>query len=193
MEHKVEACPFGWEPAWLKRSGTSILHVPELVIEVPKISSSPRRSRRRRVPIKQTVEQLVDVPTIVSFSSSFGNVEQNADIPAPHGRHGRGGREVFKVHALDRIHQRFVEQNTLTFQFLMVVAEEEVFAVNAQIRIQLLHPRTRLMLRMRFLQGGFALFSTEKKCEVGSALGVGTECGLYSVHAGGSSRRLLGG
>ena len=34
--------------------------------------------------------------------------------------------EVFKVHAKDRIQQRFVEQNTLTFLFFMVVAEGEV-------------------------------------------------------------------
>ena len=32
--------------------------------------------------------------------------------------------------------------------------------------------------------GIFALFPSGKKCGGGSALGVGTECGLYSVHAG---------
>ena len=39
------------------------LHIPEHVIEVPKISSSRRRCRRRRVPVVQTAEQLVEVPT----------------------------------------------------------------------------------------------------------------------------------
>ena len=68
------------------------LHVPELVIEVPKISSSPRRSCRRQVPlVQQTAEQLVEVPTIAFFCSLHGLVEQNVDIPVPHGRHGRGG------------------------------------------------------------------------------------------------------
>ena len=43
------------------------LHVPEQAIEVPKISSSPCRSRRRRVPLVQTTEQLVEVPEFVSF------------------------------------------------------------------------------------------------------------------------------
>ena len=46
------------------------------------------------------------------------------------------------------------------------------------------HPVVCMTLRMRILQGVFALFPFEKKCEVGSALGVGTECGLYFIHAG---------
>ena len=36
--------------------------------------------------------------------------------------------------------------------------------------------------------GFFALFPEEKKCDVGSALGVGTECGLYFMDAGGLRR-----
>ena len=39
-----------------------------------------------------------------------------------------------------------------------------------------------------FFQGGFALFPGRKKCEDRSALGVGTECGLYFMDAGGSWR-----
>ena len=61
------------------------IHFPEQAIEVPKISSSPRHSRRRRVPLVQTAEQLVEVPAIVSYSSLHGLVEQNVDIPVPHG------------------------------------------------------------------------------------------------------------
>ena len=49
----------------------------------------------------------------------------------------------------------------------------------------LLHPLTHLAL-MKFLHGFRTFPHMKKKCEVGSALGVGTECGLYSVHAGGS-------
>ena len=63
------------------------LHVLALVIEVPKISSSPRRSRRRQVPLVQTAEQLVEVPSIVSFSLLQRIMEQNVDIPVP----GEGG------------------------------------------------------------------------------------------------------
>ena len=60
-------------------------------IEVPKISSTHRHSRRRRVRFaEQTAEQLVEVPTIISYSSLRGIVEQNVDIPVPRGR-GRVG------------------------------------------------------------------------------------------------------
>ena len=64
--------------------------IPEQVIEVPKIPSSCH-SRRRRVRVaEQMAEQLVEVPTIISYSSLPGFVEQNVDIPVPHGR-GRVG------------------------------------------------------------------------------------------------------
>ena len=66
--------------------------IPEQAIEVPKISSSSRHSRRRRVRFaEQTAEQLVEVPTIVSNSMLHGHAEQNVDIPVPHGRDRVGG------------------------------------------------------------------------------------------------------
>ena len=63
--------------------------VPELVIEVPKISLDviPLRTL---VPEPQLAEQLVEVPTIVSFSSLQLIMEQNVDIPVPQG----GGRHA---------------------------------------------------------------------------------------------------
>ena len=68
------------------------LPIPEQAIEVPKISSTPRPPRRRRVRFaEQTAEQLVEVPTIISYSSLRGIMEQNVDIPVPHGRGGRVG------------------------------------------------------------------------------------------------------
>ena len=62
----------------------------EQVIAVPKISVDrvPQRSACRR---SRRAEQLVEVPTIVSYCSLHGNVEQNVDIPVPHRRGGRGG------------------------------------------------------------------------------------------------------
>ena len=64
--------------------------IPEQAIAVPKISSS-RHSHRRRVRFaEQTAEQLVEVPTIITYSSLRGIVEQNVDIPVPRGR-GRVG------------------------------------------------------------------------------------------------------
>ena len=64
------------------------------VLDVP--GSHQDRTRQRlgdslRQP--QTADQLVEVPTIVSYSSSFGNVEQNADIPVLPGRVGVGGQQ----------------------------------------------------------------------------------------------------
>ena len=65
--------------------------IPEQVIEVPKISSTPRPPRRRRVRFaEQTAEQLVEVPTIISYSSLQRTVEQSVNIPVP----GREGQHV---------------------------------------------------------------------------------------------------
>ena len=63
-------------------------HIPELAIEVPKISSPCRHCRRRVRFAEQLAEQLVEAPTIVSFSSLQRIMEQNVDIPVP----GGGGR-----------------------------------------------------------------------------------------------------
>ena len=64
--------------------------IPEQVIEVPKISSTPRPPRRRRVRFaEQTAEQLVEVP-IISYSSLQRTVEQSVNIPVP----GREGQHV---------------------------------------------------------------------------------------------------
>ena len=57
--------------------------VPEQVLEVPKILPM-----RAVLSDPQLAEQLVEVPTIVSYSSLQRNMEQNVDIPVP----GRGGR-----------------------------------------------------------------------------------------------------
>ena len=64
--------------------------VAEQVIEVPKIVCPPRAARTvLRAP--QTAEQLVEVPTIISYSSLLQQtLEQNVDIPV----RGRGGRNV---------------------------------------------------------------------------------------------------
>ena len=63
----------------------------ELVIAVPKISldRTPQRSACRR---PRRVEQMVEVHTIVSYSSLQQRIaEQTIDIPVPHDRGGRGG------------------------------------------------------------------------------------------------------
>ena len=64
--------------------------VAEQVIEVPNIACPPRAARTvLRAP--QTAELLVEVPTIISYSSFLQQtLEQNVDIPV----RGRGGRNV---------------------------------------------------------------------------------------------------
>ena len=201
------------------------IHTPALVeqvIAVPKISldSAPQRSVCRR---SRRAEQLVEVPTIVSYSSpQQRTAKQTVDIPVPHGRGDRGGGGVYKVHAQDRIQQclwsssltfqflmvvvdgsvmekvspwdrvlqRFLEQITLTLQFLRVVAAMETLKASSRVLLAL-HPRTRLVPWMRLLLGFSHLSPNQKKCGVGSALGVGTGCGLSSMDSGGL-RRLLG-
>ena len=89
--------------------------IPEQAIEVPKISSS-RHSHRRSVRfVEQTAEQLVEVPTIISYSSLRRIVEQNVDIPAPRGRGRVGlglqpGQSSTAQHSTKRISDRTVEQ-----------------------------------------------------------------------------------
>ena len=70
-------------------------HVAEQVIEVPKIECPPRAARTvLRAP--QTVEQLVEVPTPVSYSSLFQRtVEQNVDNPVAGGSGTGGGLSGF--------------------------------------------------------------------------------------------------
>ena len=93
--------------------------IPEQAIEVPKISSSSRHCRRRVRFAEQTAEQLVEVPTIISYSSLLQlTMEQNVDIPVL----GRGGRNAglqgflprqsstVQLASQERISERIVEQ-----------------------------------------------------------------------------------
>ena len=69
---------------------------PVQVMAVPKLSQDriPQRSAVRRL---QKAEQLVEVPTVLSFSSlQQQTAEQIIDIPVPHRRHlGQGGLQGF--------------------------------------------------------------------------------------------------
>ena len=62
----------------------------EQIIAVPKISLDrvPKRFRRLRT---RKADQLVEVPTIISYSLQQRNVELTIDIPVPHDHGGRGG------------------------------------------------------------------------------------------------------
>ena len=66
--------------------------VAEQVIDVPKIILENIPSRRL-CRDTQLAEQLVEVPTIVSYSLLQRNMEHNVDIPVPGGGGGRRGRK----------------------------------------------------------------------------------------------------
>ena len=127
------------------------VRIPEQVIEVPKISSPSRHCRRRVHFAEQTAEQLVEVPTIISYSSLLQRtVEQNVVIPVP----DRGGRNVGL--------QGFPPRQSSTAQLASQERSSE------QIVEQIV---------ARCFFGG--LFPRVKKKSGGkSALRVGTECGL---------------
>ena len=182
--------------------------VAEQVIDVPKISLDRTQHRLGdclRQP--QMADQLVEVPTIISFSSLQRIVEQNLDIPVQRGGgrslqgfrpgqgstartveqtvdipvpHSRGGRGMAAFKVRDRVQQRVLWSRPLTFRFLAV----EVFKVSSQDRVQRLRPLPRTFVLVLWMSRfkGFSHFSpVEKKCGYGSALGVGTGCGLYSM------------
>ena len=126
----------------------------EPVIEVPKIlphDVPPRRLCRDT----QLAEQLVEVPTVLSYSSLQQLIgEQTVDIPVPGRAGGEGGEEVFKV-SLDRIQQRLLELIVLTFPV-------EVFKALAQDRV-LPHRVVCMRTQMLEFKGFFASFPRRKK------------------------------
>ena len=92
--------------------------VSEQVIEVPKILLEDVLMRRF-CRDTQLVEQLVEVPTIVSYSSLFPRtVEQHVDIPVPVGRGRNAGLQgflpeqssTFSFSSSERISERIMEQ-----------------------------------------------------------------------------------
>ena len=87
--------------------------VPEQVIEVPKIST-PLRCPRTVLSVPQTAEQLVEVPTIISYSReeriSERNVEQTVFPSREEGISERFVEQTFFPSREERISDRNVEQ-----------------------------------------------------------------------------------
>ena len=108
------------------------LFVPELEIEVPKISSLPSPPFRRVFPVPQTAEQLVEVPTepvyvlMVLASKVFSRREVQQRLGPSRSltilflRVGGGVVEIFKVYALDRIQQQRTWSRPLIFLLVAV-------------------------------------------------------------------------
>ena len=177
----------------------ALVPVREQVIEVLKIlpDDVPMRTAVRDT---QLVEQLVEVPTdpvyvvlvlaskvysrreIRGFLSGQGSTASGSRVvhnPVPQGRGGGGARGGL--------------QGSLPVQNSAAVAEH-IVDIPARRGLSDFLPgqgstassSSRLLDDAdKGIQGFFRTFpSRKKRCEVGSALGVGTECGLYSVHAG---------
>ena len=95
----------------------TLLPVPEQAIEVPKIllDDVPVRTAVRDT---QLVEQLAEVPTIISYSSLQRTVEQHVDIPVPRRGGRNAGLQGFPPRqsstatqlSLERISERIAEQ-----------------------------------------------------------------------------------
>ena len=175
--------------------------VPVQVIEVPKILIDviPAHSL---VPEPQVVEQLVDVPTLLTPTRiALQIAEQIVDIPVPQFRFLV---EVIKVLSLDRVRSA---SRSLTFQFHVVVVSGE-FKVFSQNRVQQRSPSSRsltfllvvaldrvlphlLLLQIRIFLGFFALFLLKKsaECQAGQC---GPAPARQLIHAGGSARLVVG-
>ena len=150
------------------------LPIPEEAIEVPKISSTPRPPRRRRVRFaEQTAEQLVEVPTIISYSSLRGIMEQNVDIPVPHGRVG--------VRSL----QGFPGQSSTAFggaQYFPAATAEQNVDIPVPRGDRTLHPASSSsVLPVTANQGVFSSFPRGKKVR-GPARARGRNCSPSRAH-----------
>ena len=131
----------------------------EQVIEVPRISCPPCPSRSQ-VPVPLTAEQLVEVPTVLSYSLLLQRTaEQTIGIAVP----GSGGGARGGLHGLSqgqgstadcgadfRAPQRIVEQISSFLQFLTVVEEVLVEVVTASPRDRALQ---RFLLQNASLSG----------------------------------------
>ena len=175
-----------------------LLPVPEQVIEVSKIllDDVPMRTAVRDT---QLVEQLVEVPTIISCSSLLQRtMEQNVDIPVP----GRG-RGIFDLQgslprqsstalhgSLERTSERIVEQNV----DLPVGGGLQDFLPGQSSSASSSSPAGVHGSADGPGQGFFSHFSPKrKKYEVGLALGVGTAHRVEPIHADSSCGRVVGG
>ena len=136
-----------------------LLPVSEQVIEVPKILLD---DVSMRTAVRDT--QLVEVPTIVSWSLLQLITKQNVDIPVP----GRGEEFlVLKVFFLDRVQQRcMVPWNAFlsglgsrTLVLVCLVAAFKIFA-QERVHLHLLHLQLVSMVLQMGLGTFFSHFST---------------------------------
>ena len=138
------------------------VRIPEQVIEVPKISSPSRHCRRRVRFAEQTAEQLVEVPTIISYSSLLQRLWSRTSIFQ---LVVEGETSVFKVFLPDRFLQRsFPLRNAvlsgLWIRSWILVCLVAAFKIFAQSRV--LQRLLRVLVNTP-VKGFFGLFPDFKK------------------------------
>ena len=168
----------------------TLLLVPEQAIEVPKIllDDVPVRTPMRDAHL---VEQLVEVPTIVSFSSLQRTVEQHVDIPVPRRGGRNAGLQGFLLPrqsptasqlSLERISERIAEQ------FVDFPVSRGASKIFAQDKVHPLLRMFQLAIKKAWLSLVKGFLEKKKRCEVGSALESGCARQCQLIHAGGSAR-----
>ena len=171
-----------------------------MALEVPKIVCPPRAARTvLRAP--QTVEQLVEAPTLVSLVRIF---ERTFDIPGRAGGRGVTGGLQGSLFAAEQIADTPAPHRGSSGSLQGVHPGKISTPLVAQIvDIPVPHggrqdsdvpsAASSSGLPDTANQGGFRTFPCGKKCTDGSTLGVGTGCGLQFIHAGFSCERVLHG
>ena len=142
----------------------------EQAIAVPKISLD-RIPQRSMDLVPQMVEQMVEVPTVLTLSSLQQTAQEIVDIPVPRGRDRRlkgslprqsstvagvvqnVDTTAFAVFSQDRVRRSVLWSISLTVRL-------EVFKIFTPVRALQLHP---LVLRMRLFTGFFRTFPRIKK------------------------------
>ena len=151
----------------------------ELVVAVPKISLD-RVSKRCPRPRTRRADRLVEVPTIISYSSFQQRTsEQIIDIPVPQGREVDGAvMEAFKVSSQRQGSTAFSGADHVDIpvphgrglQGFLPRQGSAASSSSSHVRVGAVDEPS---------QGVFGTFPHMKKSAgVGSALGVGTGCGL---------------
>ena len=166
---------------------------PDQVIEVPKILpfDVPLRAALRAT---QLLEQLVEVPTIISYSSLQQTVEQHVDIPVPGGRGPSSGLQGFSSgqsstalpSSKKRISERIMEQIVDPVSRACLPGSLSGHGSSSS--------HFPAGVEERADEPGKGVFRTfpqnKKKCEVGFALGVGTDPRVEPIHSGSSAGGL---
>ena len=147
---------------------------------------------RTAVRVPQLAEQLVEVPTIISYSSLQRTVEQHVDIPVPDGGGPISGLQGFSP--LDRVQQRRLPPRNACLSGLwsrsLTLFQVDVFMVLSQDKVHLL--LTLQLVLKNALMSLVKVFSrtfprNRKKCEVGFALESEGARQCQPIHAGSSA------